>query len=48
MPDVTADMTILLNGYGSGRGQSAEHPFGDLDVARLHAWQFSTASATSS
>ncbi|HSK50565.1 MAG TPA: dihydrofolate reductase family protein [Solirubrobacterales bacterium] len=40
MPEVTADMTITLDGYGSGRGQSAEHPFGDLDEERLHAWQF--------
>jgi dihydrofolate reductase len=40
MPRVTADMTITLDGYGSGRGQSAEHPFGDLDADRLHAWQF--------
>jgi dihydrofolate reductase len=40
MPKVTADMTITLDGYGSGRGQSAEHPFGDLDADRLHAWQF--------
>jgi dihydrofolate reductase len=39
MPKVTADMTITLDGYGSGRGQSAEHPFGDIDERRLHAWQ---------
>jgi dihydrofolate reductase len=40
MPKVTADMTITLDGYGSGRGQSAERPFGHLDADRLHAWQF--------
>ncbi|HEU4907146.1 MAG TPA: dihydrofolate reductase family protein [Solirubrobacterales bacterium] len=40
MPRVTADMTITLDGYGSGRGQSRERPFGDLDADRLHAWQF--------
>ena len=40
MPEVTADMTITLDGYGSGRGQSRERPFGDLDADRLHAWQF--------
>jgi len=39
MPQVTADMSITLDGYGSGRGQTAEHPFGDLDHNRLHAWQ---------
>ena len=40
MSKVTADMSISLDGYGSGRGQSAEHPFGDIDEDRLHAWQF--------
>jgi dihydrofolate reductase len=40
MSKVTADMTITLDGYGSGREQSAEHPFGDIDEDRLHAWQF--------
>jgi dihydrofolate reductase len=40
MPRVTADMTITLDGYGSGRNQSRESPFGDMDSKRLHAWQF--------
>lgn len=40
MQMVTADMTITLDGYGSGRGQSRERPFGDIDPERLHAWQF--------
>jgi dihydrofolate reductase len=40
MPKVTADMTITLDGYGSGRNQSREKPFGDIDEDRLHAWQF--------
>ena len=39
MPMVTADMTITLDGYGSGRDQSRERPFGDLDADRLHSWQ---------
>ncbi|HEY2055820.1 MAG TPA: dihydrofolate reductase family protein [Solirubrobacterales bacterium] len=43
MPDVTADMTITLDGYGSGEGQSAERPFGDLDHHRLHSWMFDHA-----
>lgn len=43
MPEVTADMTITLDGYGSGKGQSAERPFGDLDAERLHAWMFEHA-----
>jgi dihydrofolate reductase len=40
MPRVTADMTITLDGYASGRNQSREKPFGDIDPRRLHAWQF--------
>jgi dihydrofolate reductase len=40
MPRVTADMTITLDGYASGSGQSRERPFGDLDPDRLHAWMF--------
>ncbi len=43
MPKVTADMSITLDGYGSGRDQSRERPFGDLDADRLHAWQFDHA-----
>lgn len=40
MPDVTADISVTLDGYASGRDQSRERPFGDLDHRRLHAWQF--------
>jgi len=40
MPDVTADITITLDGFASGEGQSAERPFGDLDPDRLHSWMF--------
>jgi len=40
MPEVTADMTITLDGYASGEGQSRERPFGDMDPDRLHAWMF--------
>lgn len=40
MPKVTADITITLDGYASGEGQSRERPFGDLDPDRLHAWMF--------
>jgi dihydrofolate reductase len=43
MPEVTADMTITLDGYASGEGQSREKPFGDIDPERLHAWQFDHA-----
>ncbi len=40
MTKVTADMTITLDGYASGEGQSRERPFGDIDPDRLHAWMF--------
>jgi dihydrofolate reductase len=43
MSKVTADMTITLDGYGSGEGQSEERPFGDLDTKRLHGWMFDHA-----
>jgi dihydrofolate reductase len=43
MPRVTADMTITLDGYASGRNQSRESPFGDIDPDRLHAWMFDHA-----
>jgi len=39
MPDVTANMMISLDGYAAGEGQSREHPFGDIDTARLEAWR---------
>lgn len=37
---VTADMSVSADLYGSGRGQSLEHPFGDMDEERLHSWMF--------
>lgn len=33
-------MTITLDDCGSGRNQSRENPFGDLDADRLHSWMF--------
>jgi dihydrofolate reductase len=35
---------ITEDGYGSGEGQSLEHPFGHLDPLRLMEWAFDTAS----
>ena len=43
MPDVTADISISLDGYATGVGQSREHPFGDIDENLLHSWQFDHA-----
>ena len=45
---VTADMTITLDGFASGRGQSREKPFGDLDHKRLHHWMFEASRKTTS
>jgi dihydrofolate reductase len=45
---VTCDMTITLDGFGSGVGQSFEHPFGHLDPDVLHAWMFDEATAADS
>lgn len=33
-------MTITLDGYASGIGQSRDRPFGHLEANRLHAWMF--------
>ena len=38
------NFAITQDGYGSGNGQSLEHPFGDLDVMRLMSWAIETAS----
>jgi len=43
MSKVIADMTVSLDGYASGVGQSAERPFGDLDEKALHGWMFDHA-----
>jgi len=38
------NFTVTQDGYGSGRSQSFEQPFGDLDVLRLMGWALDTAS----
>jgi dihydrofolate reductase len=43
MSEVTAEMTITLDGYASGEDQTRERPFGNLDGDRLHAWMFDHA-----
>lgn len=40
MSEVTADMSITLDGFGSGLGQSRERPFGHLEAEDLHRWMF--------
>ena len=36
----TADISIMLDGYGAGPNQRFEAPFGDLDENLLHSWMF--------
>ena len=38
MGEVTADLSITLDGYAAGPDQRLEEPFGDLDHERLHSW----------
>lgn len=35
-------MSISLDGYGTGRNQTEERPFGDLEEGILHRWMFET------
>src|SRR5688572_28604053 len=38
------NFAVSLDGFGSGEGQSLEHPFGHADPRQLMAWAGSTAS----
>jgi len=42
MAKVYSDISISADGYVAGPGQTAEKPFGDGPVHRLHAWMFDT------
>lgn len=39
---VFCDISISADGYLAGSGQTADKPFGDGPVDRLHAWMFDT------
>ena len=39
---VFCDISISVDGYAAGPGQTADKPFGDGPVDRLHAWMFDT------
>jgi dihydrofolate reductase len=43
MTRVTCDMTMSVDGFTAGPNQSAELPFGEGDVERLHRWMFEQA-----
>ena len=36
--------TVSFDGFGSGEGQSFEHPFGHVSPSELMSWAFATAS----
>ena len=40
MPIVTSDISVSVDGYSAGVGQTREQPFGDMDETWLHAWMF--------
>jgi dihydrofolate reductase len=39
---ICCDLSISADGYSAGPGQTAEKPFGEGPVDRLHAWMFET------
>jgi hypothetical protein len=39
---VFCDLSISADGYLAGPGQTADKPFGDGPVDRLHAWMVET------
>ena len=39
---VFCDISVSVDGYLAGPGQTADKPFGDGPVERLHAWMFDT------
>ena len=43
---VYCDISISADGYVAGPGQTADKPFGDGPVDRLHAWMFDTPDET--
>jgi len=42
MSKVVCDISVSADGYAAGPNQTADKPFGDGPVERLHAWMFET------
>lgn len=40
MPNVTCDISVSMDGYAAGPGQTLEQPFGIIEHDRLHDWMF--------
>jgi dihydrofolate reductase len=47
MGEVVCDISVSADGYASGLGQTADKPFGDGPVDRLHQWMFETRDENS-
>ena len=45
MTKVTCDMAVSVDGFAAGPNQSADKPFGDGPVERLHQWMFEQPEA---
>ncbi|HVD57258.1 MAG TPA: dihydrofolate reductase family protein [Thermoleophilaceae bacterium] len=45
MTKVTCDMSVSVDGFTAGPNQSADKPFGDGPVDRLHQWMFEQREA---
>jgi len=45
MTKVTCDMSVSVDGFAAGPNQTAEKPFGDGPVDRLHEWMFEQREA---
>ena len=48
MPRVTSDISVSMDGYAAGVGQTLERPFGDMDENALHGWMFDETHAAES
>ena len=47
MGEVVCDISVSADGYAAGLGQTADKPFGDGPVDRLHQWMFETPEENS-
>jgi dihydrofolate reductase len=45
MTKVTCDMSVSVDGFAAGPNQTADKPFGDGPVDRLHQWMFEQPEA---
>ena len=48
MPLVACDISVSMDGYAAGPGQTREQPFGTIEHDRLHDWMFDPDAADES